>query len=131
LSEAKSGEAGARSPEVTHLSWGRLEVEGRDEPYKDAKLWPGGSRAWDWGETGTEHTPGVQPEDVEELVRHGAVRVILSRGMMRRLRVQDRTLAWLEERGVEAEVLPTEDAVERYNALAGEEPVGALIHSTC
>jgi len=131
MSEAKSGSIGARSPRVTHLSWGHLEVEGRDEPYKDAKLWPGGSRAWDWGETGTGHTPGIQPEDVEELVRHGAARVILSRGMMRRLQVQDRTLAWLEERGVEVEVLPTAEAVERYNELVGEEPVGALIHSTC
>lgn len=131
MSEARSDEVGARSPRVTRLSWGRLEVEGREEPYKDAKLWPGGSRAWDWGETGTEHIPGIQPEDVDELVLNGAGRVILSRGMMRRLRVQDRTLEWLKERGVEAEVLPTREAVERYNELAGREPVGALIHSTC
>jgi len=28
-------------------------------------------------------------------------------------------------------VLRTPEAVERYNALAATEPVGALIHSTC
>jgi hypothetical protein len=40
-----------RSPRITHLSWGRIEVEG-GRGFKDAKLWPGGGRAWDWKETG-------------------------------------------------------------------------------
>lgn len=120
-----------RSPRVVALSWGRTEVEGADEAYKDAKLWPGGSRAWDWNETGTEHVPGIQPDDVRELVEHGAEVVVLSRGQQERLRVQEATVDFLEERGVEVEVLPTGDAVDRYNELAGERPAGALIHSTC
>lgn len=122
---------GARSPRVTGVSWGTLEVEGRDRPYKDAKLWPGGSRTWDWNETGTSHSPGIQIADVRELVDNGAETVILSRGMNRRLQVQDETVEWLEERGVEAEILQTEKAVERYNELSERAPVGALIHSTC
>jgi hypothetical protein len=120
----------ARSPRITHLSWGRLEVEGVGS-YKDAKLWPGGAREWDWDETGTRHVPGVQPADVEELLDHGASTVVLSRGMNERLQVTPEALARLEEAGVEAVVLRTQDAVERYNELAGTEPVGALIHSTC
>ncbi len=48
-----------RSPKITHLSWGRLEVEGQDGPFKDAKLYPGGAREWDWNETGTSHEPGI------------------------------------------------------------------------
>jgi hypothetical protein len=32
------------SPQITHLSWGRLEVEGKAKPYKDAKLFPIGMR---------------------------------------------------------------------------------------
>jgi hypothetical protein len=119
-----------RSPRVTRLSWGSLEVEGQGS-YKDAKLWPGGSRAWDWNETGTSHDPGIQPADVEEVVEQGAETVVLSRGMNERLQVKPETLEMLEDRGVEALVLQTEDAVERYNELAGSEPVGALIHSTC
>lgn len=118
------------SPRVTHLSWGSLEVEGQGS-YRDVKLWPGGSRAWDWNETGTSHVPGIQPADVEEVVEHGAETVVLSRGMNERLRVKPETLEMLEDRGVEALVLQTEEAVERYNELAGSEPVGALIHSTC
>lgn len=120
-----------RSPRITDLAWGRTEVEGADSSYKDAKLWPGGSRAWDWNETGTEHVPGVQPADVRELVEAGAEVVVLSRGQHERLRVQEETVGYLEERGVEVHVLPTGEAVERYNELAGERPAGALIHSTC
>lgn len=123
---------GERSPRVTGLAWGRTEVEGADGAYRDAKLWPGGSREWDWNETGTSHAPGIQPADVEELLEHGATTVVLSRGQHRRLGVQDATLAFLEERGVDVHVLPTDEAVERYNELAGAgEPVGGLVHSTC
>ena len=120
------------SPRVTGLSWGSTEVEGAGGSYRDAKLWPGGSREWDWNETGTGHMPGVQPADVEELVEHGARTVVLSRGQHGRLRVQDETLAFLEDRGVEVHVLPTDEAVERYNELAqAGEAVGGLVHSTC
>jgi len=120
------------SPRITHVSWGTLEIEGRDRPFKDAKLYPGGGRAWDWNETGTSHTPGIQPADVEELVENGAETVVLSRGMNERLQVQSDTLQMLDEEGVEAHVLQTEAAVERYNELqAANEPVGGLFHSTC
>src|SRR5256886_9721884 len=44
-----------RSPRIKHVSWGRLEIEGEAEPYKDAKLFPGGSCEWNWRETGTAH----------------------------------------------------------------------------
>lgn len=120
------------SPRITHLSWGRLEVEGQDAAFKDAKLWPGGARAWDWNETGTHHRPGIQPTDVEELIEHGAETVILSKGINERLQVKPETLAALEEQNVAVDVLQTEQAVERYNALQEKgEAVGGLFHSTC
>lgn len=120
----------ASSPRIQSLSWGRLEVQGHGA-FKDAKLWPGGAREWDWTETGTHHEPGIQPADVQEILDRGARRVVLSRGVHERLRVMAATLELLEARGIETEVLQTEEAVRRYNELAGREPVGALIHSTC
>jgi len=119
-----------QSPKIEDISWGTTRVEG-GKSYKDVKLFPGGSREWNWNETGTSHSPGIQPADVEELIEHGASTVILSRGMARRLQVQDSTLDWLDDQGIEVEVLPTEDAVEEYNRRTESEPVGALIHSTC
>jgi hypothetical protein len=119
----------AYSPRITRLSWGRLDVE--DGSFKDAKLFPGGSREWDWNETGTRHTPGIQPTDVEELLEHGATVVVLSKGFHERLGVCQETLRMLEEKGVGVHVEQTEAAVERYNELSEHERVGALIHSTC
>ena len=93
---------GARSPRVTRLSWGRLDVEGEDGSFKDAKLFPGGAREWDWNETGTRHQPGIQPADVEELLEHGATVVVLSKGFHERLRVASEVLRELDDRGVPA-----------------------------
>lgn len=120
-----------RSPRIDLVSWGRLEVEGKAEPYKDAKLFPGGSREWNWRETGTGHSPGIQPADVQELLDRGAKIVVLSRGMKECLEVPRATLEFLKEKQIEAHVLPTTDAVQLYNQLAENEPVGGLFHTTC
>lgn len=120
-----------RSPEITHLSWGRLEVDGQDGFFKDAKLFPGGAREWDWNETGTGHEPGIQPIDVEELLEHGATAVVLARGFYERLQVRRETMQELEERNVTVYVEQTEEAARLYNELSKSERVGALIHSTC
>lgn len=126
-------DAETMSPPILNCEWGSIRVASDDGPaqYKDAKLWPGGSRGWDWNETDTHHRPGIQPADVEELVDNGADVVILSRGQNLRLQVQDRTVDWLQSRGVDVEILETLEAVDRYNELADDTKVGALIHSTC
>jgi len=119
-------------PRITHISWGRLEVDDGAQTFKDAKLYPGGAREWDWNETGTSHSPGIQFADVQELLDHGAETVVLSRGMNERLQVTSDTLERLEDAGVETHVLETTRAVERFNELRDEAmSVGGLFHSTC
>jgi hypothetical protein len=118
------------SPRVMHIAWGRLEVEGF-APFKDAKLWPGGSREWDWRETGTQHEPGIQPADIKELLEHGATVVVLSKGVLERLQVCPETLEMLAREGIDTHVLQTERAVELYNELRETARVAALLHSTC
>jgi len=118
------------SPRITGFSWGRLDVDG-DRSFKDVKLFPGGAREWNWRETGTAHDPGIQPADVEELLEHGADVVVLSRGVMERLRICPGTLEMLKNRGVAAHVLRTEEAVRLYNELQRKHRVGGLFHSTC
>jgi hypothetical protein len=124
-------ETSNRSPRIIDVSWGRLEVDGEAEPYKDAKLFPGGSCQWNWRETGTAHRPGIQIADVQELLDQGARVVVLSRGMAECLHVPDETLAFLKERQIPVHVLPTEHAVALYNKLAQTEAVGGLFHTTC
>lgn len=119
-----------RSPRITGLSWGRLELEdGRR--FKDAKLFPGGARAWDWRETGTRHVPGIQPADIQELLDQGAEVVVLSKGMLEALQVCPETLTLLKRKGIPAHVLQTEAAVRLYNELAARHRVAGLFHSTC
>jgi hypothetical protein len=120
----------ATSPKITSDSWGHLEVEGLGG-LKDAKLWPGGGREWNWKETGTDHRPGIQPDDAEELLEHGAEVVILSQGRVGALGVKRETIEWLERQGVEVKVLGTNEAIAEYNRLADTRKVAALIHSTC
>jgi hypothetical protein len=120
-----------RSPRINHVSWGRLEVQGQTEPYKDAKVFPGGSCEWNWRETGTRHQPGIQIADVQELLEHGAKVVVLSRGMAECLHVPRETLNFLEQRQITVHLLPTQHAVSLYNKLAQTEAVGGLFHTTC
>jgi hypothetical protein len=120
----------AESPRVTHISWGRMEVDGL-APGKDFKLYPGGGRPWDWSENGTRHVPGIQPADVQELLDHGSTVIVLSRGMELRLHTMPETLKLLEEQGVEVHLDETTAAVELYNRLAETTAVGGLFHSTC
>jgi hypothetical protein len=123
-------EAITRAPRIARLAWGQIEVDGHP-PFKDAKIFPGGAREWDWRETGTRHVPGIQPADVQELIDRGAKAVVLSRGVWERLQVCPETLDLLAGSGIEVEVLQTEAAVERFNLLREIVPIGGLFHSTC
>ena len=120
------------SPKITFFKWGKLEIVGYEKAFRDAKLYPGGAREWDWTETGTRHSPGIQPADVDELLDNGARAIVLSKGVQLRLETQQKTLQYLEDKGIEVFVLQTEKAIQKYNELAESgESVGALIHSTC
>jgi hypothetical protein len=119
-----------QSPKVASIQWGKVSLED-GTTFKDAKLFPGGSRKWDWNETGTHHSPGIQPADVKELLDHGAKVVILSKGFNERLQVCDETKAFLSEQEVTYHIRQTEKAVQKYNQLRSSKPIGALIHSTC
>ena len=120
-----------RSPLITQLSWGHMEVDGVGAG-KDFKVWPGGGRKWDWRETDTHHVPGIQPADVKELADNGSKSIVLSRGMLLMLRTCQETLDLLENRNITVHVAETNAAVEIYNGLVADgEAVGGLFHSTC
>ena len=118
------------SPRIASCCWGRVSIDGHGA-VKDAKLYPGGARVWDWRETGTRHESGIQPADVVELLDRGVSVVVLSTGVFQRLRIRPETLALLQQKGIRVHVLPTGEAVATYNLLRDTDSVGALIHSTC
>ena len=119
---------------ITDLSWGSMEVSiaGEKQHFKDCKVWPGSAREWRWGETGTHHSPGIQPADIEEILSHDVEVVVLARGEFARLGVCAETEALLRERGIPYHVEKTKKAVQIFNNLAREgKRVGGVFHSTC
>ncbi|MCJ7801190.1 MAG: MTH938/NDUFAF3 family protein [Candidatus Marinimicrobia bacterium] len=118
------------SPQITKLSWGKIEIGGKQE-FKDVKLFPGGCREWNWQETGTEHSPGIQYSDVQELIENGAKVIVLSRGVLGRLKTKKGLVKKLESAGLTIHILKTKEAIKLYNEIYKSELVGALIHTTC
>jgi hypothetical protein len=122
---------GEASPRVVDDGWGFVEVEGLGR-FRDVKLWPGGGRAWDWRETGTDHRPGILCADVTELLNHEPELVILSRGRQGRLSVSPETLSLLETHGVRVVREKTDAALATYSLLAAQgRRVAGLFHTTC
>ena len=120
-----------QSPRITKISWGKMDIEGVGLG-KDFKLWPGGGRAWDWNETNTHHTPGIQIADIEELINHGAEEIVLSRGMLLALQTCKETIQLLEKEGITFHILETKKAASLYNKLIDDGvAIGGLFHSTC
>jgi hypothetical protein len=106
-----------RSPRIAECRWGGVSIDGHGV-VKDTKLYPGGARTWDWRETGTHHDPGIQPVDVVELLEHGAEVVVLSRGVLRMLKVCPETLSLLQEKADRSLFLPS-PSDRQYSFLRG------------
>src|SRR5262245_65108125 len=102
---------GDRSPKIIDVAWGRMDIEGLGSG-KDFKLYPGGGREWDWKETSTEHVPGIQPSDVQELLEKGSRVVVLSRGMQLMLQTCPETLQLLKDKGIGVHVEETRKAAD-------------------
>lgn len=118
------------SPTIKKVSWGQVELTDGNT-YRDAMLYPGGCQPWDWNKSGTHHKPGILPQDVQYLLEHGAEAIVLSRGKHNRLQTAEATIKLLENKSIPYYQLQTDKAVKKYNSLAKNKQVGALIHSTC
>lgn len=116
---------------ILKVEWGKIDVEELGT-FRDAKLYPGFGRTWDWGETDTHHVPGIQSSDVKELIEYGSEFIVLSRGMQLALNTSHETIEFLVELSIPFLIEETNKAVASYNAMAAAgKAVGGLFHSTC
>ncbi len=119
---------------INKLTWGSIEVQVGDEvvSFRDCKVWPDGAESWNWTDTDTHHSPGIQPADVEGLLKRGIETLIMSRGRMLRLNVCPETIEFLKKSGVDYYFEETSKAVIIFNRLASKGlKVGGLFHTTC
>ena len=120
-------------PTIEHIEWGKITVLNHNKKmiYKDAKLWPGVSKEWDWGITNTRHNPGIQIADIREFLDAVDI-VILTRGMDLVLQVPASTIEYAEKLGKKVYVGETKKMVTKYNKLVKQgKRVGGVFHSTC
>jgi hypothetical protein len=110
---------------IADYSFGRVTIDGQEET-RDVIILPGRVvRNW-WRHDG--HS--LVLDDLEDVLDELPPRLVVGSGAYGRLRPDPTTLEELRARGVEVEVLPTEEAVQRYAALNPAETAAAL-HLTC
>ncbi|XP_063807369.1 mth938 domain-containing protein isoform X2 [Pseudophryne corroboree] len=79
-----------------------------------------------------KHHPGVQPADLEEIVKKDVKTLVIGCGMSEALQVPASTLEYVTSHAIDVRVLRTEKAVAEYNSLASQGVrVGGVFHSTC
>jgi len=124
-------------PKIVNLQWGRISVEVNVAlmSYKDCRIWPMGSDEWDWKKTGTQHIPGIQFADFEDLLKAypQTEMIIFSKGMHNQLQVHPETLNRLQTfyPWIQVFQLNTREAVDLYNNMRTTKKIIGLFHSTC
>jgi hypothetical protein len=106
-------------------SFGRLLVDG-EEHDRDLIVLPGRIVANWWRREG--HSLAI--EDLADVQDELPEKLILGTGAQGQLRPPDAVLEELERRGIDVEVLHTDEAVRRYGEL-DERRTAAALHLTC
>jgi hypothetical protein len=119
--------SGYRKPvsRIEDYSFGRIVVDGEEETRDVIVLPERVVRGW-WRRDGH----ALVLEDLEDVLEELPARLVVGTGAHGRMRADPSALDALEERGVEVEVFPTDEAVRRYGALNPAETAAAL-HLTC
>src|SRR5918912_2075742 len=99
-------------PGIEGYGFGRVTIDGREETRDVIVLPERVVRGW-WRKNGH----GLVLEDLDEVLDELPERLLLGTGAYGQLRPDSDTLAKLRSRGVEVEVLPTGEAVQRYQQL--------------
>jgi hypothetical protein len=112
-------------PVIGGYGFGRVTVDGRQETHDVIVLPDRVVRDW-WRKDG--HS--LVLDDLADVLDDLPERLLVGTGAYGRLQPDPSTLEALRSRGVEVEVLPTADAVERYGELDPQRTAAAL-HLTC
>jgi hypothetical protein len=112
-------------PEIEGYRFGRVTIDGREETRDVIVLPERIVRGW-WRREGH----GLVLEDLEAVLDELPERLLIGTGAYGQMRPDPGTLETLRSRGVEVEVLPTPDAVQRY-AQFDPQKTAAALHLTC
>jgi hypothetical protein len=112
-------------PEIDGYGFGRVTIDGREETRDVIVLPERVVRGW-WREEGH----GLVLADLDEVLDELPECLLVGTGAYGRMRPDPGTLEALRARGVDVEVLPTPEAIQRYAQLDPRKTAAAL-HLTC
>ena len=112
-------------PRLQHYQFGRLTVDGAEETRDVIVLPTRVIRDW-W----RRESHALVLEDLEAVLGELPPRLIVGTGAHGRLKPDGAALAQLQKRGIEVEIMRTDEAVRRYESLDPAETAAAL-HLTC
>jgi hypothetical protein len=116
-------------PDIEGYFLGRVSVDGREETRDVVVLPERIVRGW-WRKKGHRLVLEDLDEVLDEVLDELPERLLVGAGAYRRMRPDPGALETLRARGIEVEVLPTADAVQRYTRLDPRKTAVAL-HLTC
>ena len=112
-------------PTIDGYDFGHVVIDGREET-RDVIVLPHRIvREW-WRKDGH----GLVLEDLDAVLDELPARLVVGTGAYGRLRPDPGTIESLRGRGIDVEVLPTAEAVDRYTELDPRTTAAAL-HLTC
>ncbi|MBC7187071.1 MAG: Mth938-like domain-containing protein [Calditrichaeota bacterium] len=112
---------------VESYRFGQIVIDGATYD-RDLIIRPGGIVPDWWRKEGHK----LQPVDIEEVLRSDKPELlIVGTGKYGLMRVLPETVQLLREHGVELVAARTDEAVEKFNAVAGTKRVVAAFHLTC
>jgi hypothetical protein len=112
-------------PVIGGYAFGRVTIDGREETRDLIVLPDRVVRDW-WRRDGH----GLVLEDLDAVLDELPAHLVVGTGAHARLRPDPATLEALRGRGIDVEVLPTAEAVDRYAELDPRATAAAL-HLTC
>jgi hypothetical protein len=112
-------------PRIERYHFGQLVVDG-EEQTRDVIVLPERVLTNWWRADGHR----LVLADLEDVIEELPERLVVGTGAYGQMRPDPETLDQLRQRGVEVEVLPTDEAVRRYGELDASRTAAAL-HLTC
>jgi len=113
--------------QITEYTFGRIAINGKTYQ-TDVIITPHSVKDKWWRKEG--HNLAI--EDLESIIDKNPQIIIIGTGYYGRLQVPEVTRSFLKDKGIQVEVVPTSDAVERFNQLQQEcARIVAALHLTC
>jgi hypothetical protein len=112
--------------QITSYRFGKIEIG--DATYlKDVVILPDRVIPNWWREQG--HS--LSPNDLEVVFNHKPEVLIIGLGRYSRMKIPAETKGHISAQGIKLIALPTHEACEHYNQIAGKVTVIAALHLTC